>query len=163
MGHALFQFDYAPDKNPYATLLELGPVPAFYRDLASRPPGSITLIETPSRLISNYFPDAWYQAIHRQNIKYALAAPVCGGEADEFPYTATGTAFRRIARARRFARRRDVGRRLSRAAPHAVVGTAGTRAGHGRTWLQCAAKVTARLGEPVYRDEQIAVFSLKKN
>jgi len=26
----------------------------------------------------------------------------------------------------------------------------------------CAATVTARLGDPVYRDAQIAVFSLKK-
>jgi hypothetical protein len=27
--------------------------------------------------------------------------------------------------------------------------------------VACAAKVTARLGEPVYRDAQIAVFALK--
>ena len=161
MGHALFQLDYAPDKNPYATLLELGPVPEFYRDLASRPPGSITLIETPSRLISNYFPDVWYQAIHRQNIKFALAAPVCGGEADEFPYTASGTAFRRIARLGDLLDGATWGGDylVLRLTPWSVP----PRLEQGWPDMQaCAAKVSARLGEPVYRDEQIVVFKLAK-
>jgi hypothetical protein len=161
MGHALFQFDYAPDKNPYATLLELGPVPEFYRDLGSRPPGSITLIETPSRLISNYFPDAWYQAIHRQNIKFALAAPVCGGEADEFPYTATGTAFRRVARLGDLLDGATWGGDylVLRLTPWSVP----PRLEQGWPDMQaCAAKVSARLGEPVYRDAQIVVFKLAK-
>lgn len=159
MGHALFQLDYAPDKNPYATLLDLGPVPQFYRDLATRPPGSITLIETPSRLISNYVPDVWYQAIHRQNVKYALAAPVCGGEADEFPYTATGTAFRRVAR---------LGDLLDGATwggDYLVLRLTrwSVPPGLEQGWPDmeaCAAKVSARLGEPVYRDGQIVVFKL---
>jgi hypothetical protein len=161
MGHALFQFEYAPDKNPYATLLELGPVPQFYRDLASRPPGSITLIETPSRLISNYFPDVWYQAIHRQNVKYALAAPVCGGEADEYPYTATGTAFSRMARLGDLLDGATWGGDylVLRLTPWSVP------PGLEQGWpdmAACAAKVTAKLGAPVYRDAQIVVFSLPK-
>jgi len=159
MGHALFQLDYAPDKNPYATLLDLGPVPEFYRDLASRPPGSITLIETPSRLISNYFPDVWYQAIHRQNVKYALAAPVCGGEADEYPYTATGTRFHRVARLDDLLDGATWGGDylVLRLTPWSVP------PGLEQGWpdmTECAAKVTTRLGEAVYRDTQIAVFSL---
>jgi hypothetical protein len=161
MGHALFQLDYAPDRNPYATLLELGPVPEFYRDLASRPPGSITLIETPSRLISNYFPDVWYQAIHRQNVKYALAAPVCGGEADEYPNTATGTRFRRIARLGDLLDRATWGGDylVLRLTPWSVP------PGLEQRWPDmeaCATKVTAKLGAPVYRDAQIVVFSLPK-
>ncbi len=161
MGHALFQLDYAADKNPYATLLELGPVPAFYRDLASRPPGSITLIETPSRLISNYFPDVWYQAIHRQNVKYALAAPVCGGEADEYSYEASGTAFRRVARLGDLLHGATWGGDylVLRLAPWSVP------PGLEQAWpdmAACEEKVAARLGEPVYRDKQIAVFSLNK-
>ncbi len=160
MGHALFQLDYAPDHNPYATLLDLGPVPEFYRDLASRPPGSITLIETPSRLISNYFPDVWYQSIHRQNIKYALAAPVCGGEADEYPYTTTGTAFRRVARLGDLLDGATWGGDylVLRLTPWSVP------PGLEQGWPDmeaCAAKVSARLGEPVYRDAQIVVFALK--
>lgn len=159
MGDALFQFDYAPDRNPYATLLDLGPVPAFYRDLASRPAGSITLIETPSRLISNYFPDVWYQAIHRQNVKYALAAPVCGGESDEYSYTATGTAFRRVARLADLLDGATWGGDylVLRLTPWSVP------PGLEQGWPDmeaCAAKVTARLGAPVYRDAQIAVFKL---
>jgi len=161
MGHALFQLDYARDNNPFATLLDLGPVPQFYRDLASRPPGSITLIETPSRLISNYVPDVWYQAIHRQNIKYALAAPVCGGEADEFPYKATGTAFRRVARLGDLLDGATWGGDylVLRLLPWSVP------PGLEQGWPDmeaCAATVTTRLGDPVYRDAQIVVFALTK-
>jgi hypothetical protein len=161
MGDALFQLDYAPDKNPYATLLELGPVPQFYRDLASRPPGTITLIETPSRLHSNYFADVWYQAIHRQNVKYALAAPDCGGESDEYSYQASGTAFRRIARLGDLLDGATWGADylVLRLVPWSVP------PGLEQPWpdmATCAAKVEARLGEPVYRDAQIVVFALKK-
>jgi hypothetical protein len=159
MGSALFQLDYARDENPYATLAEPGPVPAFYRDLASRPRGSITLIETPSRLHSNYLPDVWFQAIHRQNLKYALAAPVCGGESDEYPYTATGTAFRRIARLGDLLDGATWGGDylVLRLQPWSVP------PGLEQGWpdmAACAAKVATRLGEPVYRDAQIAVFAL---
>jgi len=161
MGHALFQFDYAPQENPYATLNELGPVPQFYRDLASRPPGSITLIETPARLISNYFPDVWYQPIHRQKLKYALAAPVCGGESDEYPYTATGTAFRRVARLGDLLDGATWGGDylVLRLKPWSV------QPGLEQGWPDmeaCAAKVGAKLGAPVYRDTQIVVFALAK-
>lgn len=161
MGHALFQFDYARDENPYATLAEIGPVPQFYRDLASRPPGSITLIETPSRLHSNYSPDVWYQAIHRQDIKYALAAPVCGGESDEYPYTATGAAFRRVARLSDLLDGATWGADylVLRLKPWSVP------PGLEQPWPDmeaCVTTVAARLGEPAYRDAQIAVFSLKK-
>jgi hypothetical protein len=160
MGHALFQLDYARDNNPYATLAEPDPVPAFYRDLASRPPGSITLIVTPSRLHSNYLPDVWYQAIHRQNIKYALAAPVCGRESDEYPYTATGTAFRRVARLEDLLDGATWGGDylVLRLTPWSVP------PGLEQGWPDmqaCAAKVRAKLGDPVYRDAQIAVFALR--
>jgi hypothetical protein len=161
MGDALFQFDYAADRNPYATELDLGPVPPFYRDLASRPPGSITLIETPSRLISNYVPEVWYQAIHRQNVKFALAAPVCGGEADEYPYTATGTAFRRVARLDQLLDGATWGADylVLRMQPWSVP------PGLEQAWpdmAACAVKVGEKLGEPVYRDAQIVVFALAK-
>ena len=161
MGHALFQLDYAPDENPYATLHELGPVPEFYRDLASRPPGSITLIETPARLHSNYLPDVWYQAIHRQNVKFALAAPVCGGESDEYPYTATGTAFRRVARLGDLLDGATWGGDylVLRLKPWSVP------PGLEQGWPDmeaCAAKVSAKLGEPVYRDAEIVVFALPR-
>jgi hypothetical protein len=161
MGHELFQFDFAADANPYATRLDLGPVPAFYRDLATRPPGSITLIETPSRLISHYLPDPWYQAIHHQNVKFALAAPLCGGEADEFPSTASGTRFRRIGRLDDVIAGANLGAEylVLRMHPWSVP------PGQEMPWpdmTDCAAKVVRRLGAPIYSDDQIVVFALEK-
>ena len=135
-------------------------MPAFYRDLASRPPGSITLIEAPARLISHFIPDPWYQAIHRQNIKYALLAPVVrrrGGRDSDT--TATGTRFRRVGK---------LGRSVDGAtwgADYLVLRMQpwSEPPGIEMAWpdmAACVAKVGARLGAPVYRDEQIAVFAL---
>ena len=162
MGHELFQFDYDAAANPYSTRLELGPVPAFFRDLATRPPGSITLIETPALLVSHYLPDPWYQAIHRQNVKYALAAPVCGsGEADEIPYDASGARFRRVGKLSDLMDGATWGANylVLRMHPWSVP------PGIEMAWPDmqaCASNVRARLGEPVYRDEQIVVFALAK-
>jgi hypothetical protein len=159
MGHARYQFDFADDENPYITKLVLGEVPSFYRDLATRPSGSITLIETPAMLISNFLPEPWYQDIHRQNVKFALAAPVCGDEADEIPYTASGTRFRRLGRLS------DIVGGATWGADYLVL--------RMRKWSippdeplpwpdmhACAANVEARLGAPIYRDADITVFAL---
>ena len=159
MQHALFQFDYDAGANPYATRVELGPVPRFYRDLATRPPGSITLIEAPARLISHFLPDPWYQAIHRQNVKYALLAPVCGGEADEFPYTANGTRFHRVGKLADLMDGATWGADYLVLRMHAWSEPPGI----DMPWpdmAACAAKVGAQLGEPVYRDDAITVFAL---
>ena len=162
--HALFQFDYDAAHNPYATMLELGPVSRFYRELAQRPPASVTLIETPQRAHSNYMPQPWLQAIHRQNVKFALAAPVCGvGEWDEYPYTATGDRFTRVGRLA------DILDGARWGADYLVL--------HLQPWTlppgaafpwpvawpdmpACVVKVEAKLGTPVYRDAQIVVFRL---
>jgi hypothetical protein len=160
MGHALFQFDYDADANPYSTRLELGTVPAFFRDLSTRPPGSITLIEAPARLISNYLPDPWYQRIHRQNVKYAFVAPVCGnGEGDELPTAASGALFRRIGKLA------DILDGATWGADYLVLRMHpwSLPAGLDVPWPDmqaCAAKVSARLGPPVYRDGKIVVFAL---
>ena len=162
MGHAIHQFDFAADHNPYATRLELGPVSSFYRDLATRPPGSITLIEAPARLISHFLPDPWYQAIHRQNVKFALVAPVCGGEADEFPSTATGTRFRTIGKLADILDGATWGADYLVLRMHAWSEPPGIE----MPWpdmAACAAKVETRLGAPVYRDAEITVFALGGN
>ena len=160
MGHELYQFDYDAAENPYATRVELGPVPSFYRDLATRPPGSITLIEAPARLISHFVPDPWYQAIHRQNVKFALLAPVCGsGEADEFPYVAPGTRFRRVGKVS------DLMTGATWGGDYLVLRMHpwSEPPGIDTPWpdmAECVAKVGAKLGEPVYRDDRITVFAL---
>ncbi|MBA8884805.1 hypothetical protein [Dokdonella fugitiva] len=165
MGHALFQFDYAADANPYVTELELGPVSAFYRDLARRPAGSVTLIEAPGLLESNYVPDPWLQQIHRQNVKHALAAPVCGsGEGwDEYPYTATGDRFTRVARLAELLDGATWGGDylVLRLTPWTL--PPGARFPWPVAWPDmpaCIAKVEGILGAPVFRDETIVVFDL---
>lgn len=165
MGHALFQFDYAADANPYVTELELGPVSAFYRDLARRPAGSVTLIEAPGLLESNYVPDPWLQQIHRQNVKHALAAPVCGsGEGwDEYPYTASGDRFTRVARLADLLDGASWGGDylVLRLKPWTL--PPGAQFPWPVAWPDmpaCIAKVEARLGAPVFRDETIVVFDL---
>lgn len=166
MDHAVFQFDYDERENPYSTLLQLGPVSPFYRDLAQRPPGSVTLIEMPTRSQSNYMPDPWLQKIHRQNVKYALASPVCGvGEWDEYPYTAIGAKFSRIARLA------DILDGATWGADYLVMRLHPWTLPPGKdfpwpvAWPDmqaCVATVAARLGEPQYRDDSIVVFSLAR-
>jgi len=165
MGHALFQFDYDTRTNPYVTQLELGPVSPFFTELAKKPPRSVTLIETPARAISNFVPDPWLQRIHRQNVKFALASPVCGvGEWDEYPYTATGTRFTRMGKLA------DILDGATWGADYLVLRMHPWTLPPGKdfpwpvAWpdmAACAARVEARLGAPVYRDEGVVVFALK--
>ena len=164
MGHALFQFDYDPAANPYVTQLQLGPVPTFLRDLAARPAGSVTLIETPAHAQSNYMPDPWLQAMHRQNVKYALASPVCGiGDWDEYPYTATGDRFARMGRLA------DILGGATWGADYLVMRLQPWTLPPGKdfpwpvAWPDmpaCVARVEEHLGAPVYRDDAIVVFAL---
>jgi hypothetical protein len=166
MDHAIFQFDYDVDVNPYAKLVQLGPVSPFYLALARQPAGSLTLVETPARAHSNYMPDPWLQRIHRQNVEYALASPVCGvGEWDEYPSTATGDRFRRIVRLS------DILSGTSPGADYLVI--------RRHPWSippapdfplplpwpdmdRCIATVARRLGGPVYEDAQLTAFALKR-
>lgn len=164
MGHEIFQFDYDARENPYATLLQLGPVPAFFSELAKRPPGSVTLIETPMRAVSTYMPDPWYQQIHRQNVKYALASPVClAGNWDEYSDAATGDRFHRMVRLGGILDGANYGgdflvlRLHPWKLPHDMI----------PLWpdpypdmVACAGIVAAKLGAPVYRDDQLIVFAL---
>ncbi|WP_300622104.1 hypothetical protein [Dokdonella sp.] len=158
--HAIFQFDYDERENPYAQLLELGPVSPFYRDLAKQPPGSLTLIETPASFNSNYTPGPWLQAIHRQKLKFALASPVCGvGRWDEYSYLATGIRFRRVVPLGDVFDGATYGARylVMRLQPWSLP------PGLEQAWpdmADCVAKAEAKLGAPVYRDEGIVVFAL---
>jgi len=77
-GHLRFQYDYDPAHNPYVTEVPREPVLASYRTLGEKPARSLTLIEMPWRLESNFNPHPWYQEIHRQNVLIGLVTPVCG-------------------------------------------------------------------------------------
>jgi hypothetical protein len=65
IGHLRFQYDYDPAHNPYVQETPRDPIPAFYRELAQKPPRTLTLIEAPWRLESNFNPHPWYQEVHR--------------------------------------------------------------------------------------------------
>jgi len=161
MGHARFQFDYDDAHNPYVLEIPREPIPAFYRQLAKRPPGSVTLIEAPWRLESNFIPFPWYQAVHRQFVKIGLVTPICGvRDFGEYPPGAPGLRFRN------FVHLSDILAGKNAGADYLVM--------HRKAWKTppdadvewpavdaCLPAIVANLGPPMYRDESIVVFDLQ--
>ena len=162
MGHLRFQYDYDPAHNPYVLEIPRDPVPAFYRQLAQRPPRALTLIEAPWRLESNFNPHPWYQEIHRQYVKIGLVTPVCGvREFGEYPATVRALRMRELVHLSEILAGKSYG------ADYLVM--------HLKAWKTppdaevewpdvagCLPKIEAKLGAPIYRDEQIVVFELKR-
>lgn len=163
MGHQRFQFDYDPAHNPYVQLVPREPVPEFYRKLAQKPPASLTLIEAPWRLESNFNPHPWYQEIHRQMVKIGLTTPVCGVRTfGEYPATVPGL------RLHQFAHLSNVLAGKTYGADYLVMHLVPWKTPPDATveWpdvAACLPKIESALGQPVYRDAQIVVFALKKS
>jgi hypothetical protein len=161
MGHARFQLDYDVSANPLAHYPEGVPIPGFYRELAARPPRSLTLIEMPWRLESHFNPQPWYQEIHRQHVMIGLVTPVCSERTfGEYPESATGVHFTQFAHLSALLRGERYG------ADYLVI--------HRKIWSippgqtrefpdmdACLPKIEAVLGTPRYRDEQIVVYDLR--
>ncbi len=161
IGHLRFQYDYDPTHNPYVLEIPREPVPEFYRQLAQKPSGSLTLIEAPWRLESNFNPHPWYQEIHRQYVKIGLVTPVCGvRDFGEYPATVRALRFRE------FAHLSEILAGKSYGADYLVM--------HLTPWKTppdaevewpdvpaCLPAIEAKLGAPVYRDAQIVVFELR--
>jgi hypothetical membrane protein len=161
MGHLRFQYDYDPAHNPYVLEIPRDPVPAFYQQLARQAPRTLTLIEAPWRLESNFNPHPWYQEIHRQYVKIGLVTPVCG-ERDFGEYPATVRAIRM----RELVHLSEILKGKSYGADYLVM--------HLKAWktppdaevewpdvASCLPQIEAKLGAPVYRDDQIVVYGLK--
>jgi len=162
IGHLRFQYDYDPAHNPYVLEIPPDPVPAFYRELAQRPPRTLTLIEAPWRLESNFNPHPWYQEIHRQYVKIGLVTPVCGvRNFGEYPATITALRFRQFAHLSSLLAGKSYG------ADYLVM--------HLKAWktppdaqvdwpdvASCLPAIEATFGEPVYRDAQIVVFDIRR-
>jgi len=162
MGHLRFQYDYDPDHNPYVQEIPRDPIPAFYHELAQKPPRTLTLIEAPWRLESNFNPHPWYQEIHRQYVKIGLTTSVCGvREFGEFPATATALRFREFVHLSMILAGKSYG------ADYLIM--------HVKPWKTppdaevewpdveaCLPAIEAKLGPPVYRDAQIVVFDLRR-
>jgi hypothetical protein len=161
MGHLRFQYDYDPAHNPYVLEVPRDPVPEFYRQLAQKPPRSLTLIEAPWRLESNFNPHPWYQEIHRQYVKIGLATPVCGvREFGEYPATVRAFRFNQFAHLSEILAGKSYGADYLvmhlvpwKTPPDAEVEWPDVQA--------CLPAIEAKLGTPVYRDGQIVVFALK--
>lgn len=160
MGHQRFQFDYDPAHNPYVLEIPREPIPAFYRELAKRPPGSVTLIEAPWRLESNFDPHPWYQQVHRQFVKIGLVTPTCGvRDFGDYPASVTELRFRN------FVHLSDVLAGHASGAEYLVMHVVPWKTPPDATvdWPDveaCLPKIQASLGESVYRDDRIVVFAL---
>ena len=162
MGHLRFQYDYDPAHNPYVSEIPRDPIPDFYRQLAQRPPRTLTLIEAPWRLESNFNPHPWYQEIHRQYVKIGLVTPVCGvRDFGEYPATVAALRFREFVHLSMILAGKSYG------ADYLVM--------HLKAWktppdaevewpdvAACLPAIQAKLGAPIYRDEQIVVFDLRR-
>jgi len=159
-GHLRFQFDYDDAFNPYVTATPSERVPAFYRSLATLPPGSRTLIEAPWRLESDFNPHPWYQRVHRQHIKIGFVGSRCGvrdfGEYPEDPRM----------HMRQFVQLDAILRGVTGGADYLVIHIAPWKTPPDATveWpdmTQCLPAIESALGSPVYRDEGMVVFPLR--
>jgi hypothetical protein len=161
IGHLRFQYDYDPMHNVYVQEVPSDPVPEFYRGLAQKPPGTITLIEAPWRLESNFNPHPWYQEIHRQYVKIGLVTPVCGVRSfGEYPATTAGV------RLHQFVHLSQVLAGKSYGADYFVLHLVPwkTPPYENVEWpdvAACLPAIEAKLGPPVLRDAQMVVFDLK--
>lgn len=77
-GHARFQFDYDVERNVYRSYVKNLTVSSFYRELATKQPGSLTIIEAPWRYEWHFNPLDYYQQIHRQHIQIGFIEGLCG-------------------------------------------------------------------------------------
>jgi hypothetical protein len=163
MGGAYFQFDYDDAHNPYKATLPPGPISAFYRHLRQRPPRSLTLIETPWWLSSNFDAQPLYQAVHRQYVRMAFAAPVCGDyQYGNYPESDTGMQLQQFVHLSALLRGDTAG------GDFLVV--------HLKSWPDpahppaqwpdmsiCLPQIRQKLGAPAYTDDEVVVFALSDN
>jgi hypothetical protein len=158
MDHAYFQYAYAPADNPFRTTLPHGPIPGFYRRLATLPPASLTLVEAPWSIRSDQDPQVLYQAVHRQRILIGMVAPECG--APTYGQYADNPGMR----LRNFVHLSTLLKGTTSGADFLVI--------HLRPWPHplpavfwpdmgaCLPQIEARMGAPVYKDADIEVFAL---
>lgn len=155
-GHMIYQFDYDPAHNPYVDAIAQIPISPFYQSLASRAPGSVTLVEMPWRIESQFNALPRFQAVHRQRVKVALITPTCGVyDWGQYPESRSGMRMREMVHLSALLRG-DVGD-----ADYLVVHRHPPR----EPWPDlrgCLPSIEAKFGAPVYRDDAITVFSLAR-
>ena len=161
IAHLRYQFDYDPAHNPYVQRVRKEPIPAFYADLGARPPGSVTLVETPWRLESHFNALSLYQDTHRQRILIGLVTPACGTfDFGEYRERDSGM------RMREFVHLASITRGEPVAADYLVVHLRPANvAAEPPDWpsmAACLPAIEAALGAPVWADERVQVFALPK-
>jgi len=161
-GHLRYQFDYDPAHNPYVAQVPTDPLPAFYAELGKRPPGSVTLIEAPWRLESHYNALSLYQDTHRQRVKIGLVTPLCGTyDFGEYPEHEAGMRMRWMVHLASLLRGEAFG------ADYLIIhaNSRDVAARPAPPWPDlrgCMPAIEAKLGAPVFRDDRITVFALRK-
>jgi len=153
-GHMMFQFDDDPAHNPYVDLIAQTAIPAFYRSLAKRAPGSVTLVEMPWRIESQFNALPRFQEVHRQRVKVALITPTCGVyDWGQYPESRHGMRMHEMVHLSALLRG-EVGD-----ADYLVV----HRHPPQEPWPDlrgCLPSIEAKFGAPVYRDDALTVFAL---
>lgn len=164
--HAHFA-DFDEAHNPMLPYLRAGPVPAFYRELASLGPGEVTLVEAPWRFESMFNRQPLFQAVHRQHVKIGFVGAVCppGAYAEHPRFFAN-----------RFRNFVDLGwqdGKVRASGDYLVVHRAlelgnmtepwQTYGGKGLPPVEpCLGDFRRRFGEPVFEDGLITVFALRE-
>ena len=163
-GHLRYQFTYDPLRNPYVQLVREDAMPAFYRQLAKLPPGSVTLIEMPWLIESHYNPQSHYQDVHRQIIRIGLTTPTCGvRDYADYPEERRGMKMRELVHLSSILRGDATG--ADYLVIHAKPKRGETAADPGAEWpdiSSCLPLVEKRLGAPIYRDDQVVVYRLSR-
>ena len=163
LGHARFQYDYDEAKNPYVTQAPRETLSAFYDGLAKLPPASVTLVEAPWNLESQFNPLPFYQQRHRQLIKVGMVNGVCGERSfGEYPESERGLRMRHVAHLSALLRGKRYG------ADYLVVHRTPWTIAPGVPPTQwpdveaCLPLIRAQLGAPSFSDDQIVVFALAR-
>lgn len=161
MGHTRFLYDPDPLVSLVQTQVKLNDIPDFYFMLAKLPPRSVTVVEAPWRLESQFNPLPWYQQLDHQYRKIGMVSPVCG-----FRRWGEYQPDQRGIHLTQFVHLGDILTGHRQGADFLVL--------HMKPWSslppqllrwpdmkQCLAIVSAKLGPPIYRDARIAAFDLR--
>ena len=151
--------------------------PAFYRELAARPPGSLTLIEAPWTIALALNPLPFYQSVHRQWTHVAFTngvVPADGGAgagSAELPWgeLPLGSAYRSrnvlwladllesdVERGDYLVLHKDLASEFLGSAPRVSAALTPVDVG------PLVERFRSRFGEPVHEDARLAVFALRR-
>ncbi|MBK1672470.1 hypothetical protein CKO35_03995 [Ectothiorhodospira shaposhnikovii] len=155
-GHMAYQFDYDWERNLYNRQLARETLPDFHHRLAEIPPGQVTLIQAPWYIEWHW--NNWYlqQRVHQQHIRAGMVSGLCAEQAfGEYSPDQHGIRLRHMVHLGDLAPGSGHGdylvidHRPPREGARPIPGF-----GH------CVEILRQRLGDPIYRDEELEVFDL---